>query len=145
MTVPTPKKPGPDAFHKERSKCIDSFAALEERIIALLTRLDVKTGSETFGQKLDRLGKVIPNPLLSKARHTELIALVPRCRTLGDLRNDIVHSRLQIAEIGDETRACFTNTRQCLSGSQTARLFSLDGLRSVRTETDELTAWFAQF
>ena len=140
MTGLPPPKPGLDAFHRERSKCIDAFAALEEAIISILVSLKLKSGTETFGQKLDMLAKAKAHPQFSKARMQALQLLLPRCKSLGELRNDIVHSRLQIAELGDETRACFTNTRHCLSGSQTARLFTLDGIRSVRSEATELAS-----
>jgi hypothetical protein len=133
-------KPGADAFHRERSKCIDAFAALEEAIIVILTGLAIKSGSETFGQKLELLSKAKANPRISKAKIQALQSMLPRCKALGELRNDIVHSRLQIEQLGEETRACFTNTRHCLSGSQTARLFTLSGLRSVRSEAVDLAS-----
>lgn len=138
MVSNDPTKPNADAFHRERSRCIDSFAGLEEAVISILVNLKLKSGSETFGQKLELLANAKAHPQFSKARILKLQVLLPGCKSLGELRNDIVHSRLQIAELGDETRACFTNTRHCLSGSQTARLFTLQGLRSVRNEATEL-------
>lgn len=140
MTASQHPKPGPDAFHRERSKCIDAFATLEEAIVRLLTALKAKTGSESFGQKLQLIQKAKASPEISQARLQKVLLLMPRCEELGELRNDIVHSRLQIAIIGEDQRACFTNTRHCLSGSQTARLFTLEGLRSVTVNASALAA-----
>jgi hypothetical protein len=39
-----------------------------------------------------------------------------------------------LATIGEDQRACFTNLRECQSGSQTARLFTLEGLRELSAE-----------
>jgi hypothetical protein len=138
MTTSPPPKPGSDAFHRERSKAIDAFAALEESIVRLLVALKAKFGTESFGQKLQLLKTAKANPQFSQARLRQVQALLPRCEELNELRNDIVHSRLQIAIIGDDHRACFTNTRHCLSGSQTARLFTLEGLRSVTGNAGKL-------
>ena len=55
-----------------------------------------------------------------------------------EMRNDLVHARLQLAIIGTDQRACLTNARHCLAGSQTARLFTLDGLRAVARQANAL-------
>ena len=138
MTASQPPKPGFDAFHRERSKSIDAFAALEEAIVRLLVAVKAKAGPESFGQKLQLLQKAKANPEFSQVRLQKVQACLPRCEDLNELRNDIVHSRLQIAIIGEDQRACFTNTRHCLSGSQTARLFTLEGLRAVTTNAGKL-------
>jgi hypothetical protein len=45
---------------------------------------------------------------------------------------------LQIAVIGTDQKACFINARQPHCGSQQARLFSLENLRSARTKATGL-------
>lgn len=130
--------PGPDAFHRERSKCIDAFASLEEAIVLLLDAMKIEFGAESFGQKIGLMQNAKAGPQFSQSRMQSVHNVLQRCKNLGELRNDIVHSRLQIASFDTETRACFTNTRQCLSGSQSARLFTLAGLRSVTTEATQL-------
>ena len=144
MNAPHVPRPGLDAFHRERSKCIDAFAALEEAAIRILAQEDAKIGEEPFGQRLKVLGKVTASPRRSKDRVAKLQVLLIRCAELNELRNDLVHSRLQVAVIGDDNRACFTNLRECQSGSQTARLFTLEGLRALSADMLKLAEELAQ-
>jgi len=143
VNAPHFPRPGLDAFHRERSKCIDAFAAIEEAAVGLLGQEGIKFGEEPFGQKLKLLGRIKASPKRSKERVAHLQTLLNRCAIINELRNDIVHSRLQMAVIGEDHRACFTNLRECQSGSQTARLFKLEGLRELSLEmlklADELS------
>lgn len=138
MNAPILPQPGIDAFHRERSKCIDAFSQLESAIIVLLGLAGHSCGGEHFGQKLTLLKKAKPNPKLSKARLAKAHELLGRCEALAEVRNDIVHSTLQLAVIAEANRACFINLRYCQSGSQTARLFSLEGLRELSAEMERL-------
>lgn len=138
-----PPQPGLDAFHRERSKCIDAFAALEEQIIRIQALLGATVNGASFGQKLDALNGAKASPRFAKARVGKLKELLLRCRALADLRNDIVHSRLQLTLIANEQRACFVNTRHCQATNQVARLFTLEGLRAARTEATTLTEAFS--
>lgn len=138
MTTIGPTKPGIDAFHRERSKCVDAFADLETAVIRLMRAAAIKSGGESFGQKLDKLAKAKANPQLPKASISKLPLLLKRCETICALRNDIVHSRLQMAVIGEEHRACFVNLRECESSGQTARIFTLPGLRDLSAEMTDL-------
>jgi hypothetical protein len=138
VNAPHFPRPGLDAFHRERSKCIDAFAAIEEAVIGLLSASDIKFGGEPFGQKLELLRKIKASPKRSKERVAQLQTLLKRCVEINELRNDIVHSKLQLAVIGEDQRACFTNLRDCQSGSQTARLFTLEGLRALSVEVLKL-------
>lgn len=137
-----PPQPGLDAFHRERSKCIDAFAALEEQIIRIQVLLDMPVNGASFGEKVEALKGVKASPRFAKARVAKLKDLLIRCQEAAELRNDIVHSRLQLAVIADEQRACFANTRHCQAASQVARLFTLEGLRAARTEATSLTDAF---
>lgn len=134
MNAPHFPRPGLDTFHRERSKCIDAFAAIEEAAIQILELEDIKFGEESFGHKLKLLGKIEASSKRSHDRVTRLQTLLKRCADINELRNDIVHSKLQLATLGDDQRACFTNLRECQSGSQTARLFTLEGLRALSAE-----------
>ena len=51
MATASPNLPGIDAFHRERSKCIDAFAETEEAVMALLRLTGIKLGTEPFKQK----------------------------------------------------------------------------------------------
>jgi hypothetical protein len=134
MNAPHIPRPGLDTFHRERSKCIDAFAAVEEAVVTLLGESNIKFGAESFGHKLDLLHKIKASPQRSNDRVKQLHALLKRCEAINELRNDIVHSKLQMALIGEDQRACFTNLRDCQSGSQAARLFTLEGLRKLSLE-----------
>ena len=138
MNAPTNPRPGIDAFHRTRSKCIDAFSEVEQALIWIIERSGGKVGSDSFGQKLERLRKAKPSATLSKAQIEKLTSLIDGCVAINELRNDIVHSTLQLAVIGSDQRACFINSRQSTSGSQTARLFSLEGLRGLTAEMTEL-------
>lgn len=133
-----PNRPGIDAFHRERSRCVDAFADLEEAVIALLLAHDIKFGGESFGMKLGKLTKLKPSPRLSKTCAARLVDVVNKCAALTALRNDIVHSRLKLATIGEDQKACFINLDQCGAHAQSARLLSLEGLRAVTLESARL-------
>lgn len=51
MSDKLPPSPGPDAYHRERSKCIDAFAALETAALKVMDALEIKSAGESFGQK----------------------------------------------------------------------------------------------
>jgi hypothetical protein len=144
VNAPYNPRPGIDAFHRERSKCIDAFAAIEEAVVRLLSQSDIKFGGESFGQKLGLLQKIKASPSRSKEKVAQLQILLKRCEAICALRNDIVHSRLQLAVIGEDHRACFSNLRECQSGSQIARLLTLEGLRSLSAEMLKLAEEFGK-
>ena len=147
MTDNSPTRPGIDAFHKERSKCVDAFADLELAVRKILEREGVKTGLEPFGQKLGKLAKLIPSPRLSKSKVAALQILTERCQRFSDARNDIVHSRLQIAVIDDVHKACFINPAKLSDCGEGAKLFTLQAIRYLSSEisglADDLTSFSA--
>ena len=107
-------------------------------MVALLTRTGAKITNGPFGQKVQSIKKLEAMPGLSKTACASAAVLAGEIETILDVRNDLVHARLQIAIIGSDQRACFINARQCASGSQTARLFTLQGLREVTAEMGAL-------
>ncbi len=131
-----------DAFHLRRSRCLDAFSDLEEQLAVLQSLLNIKLSADSLGQKLEALKAAKASPKFSRERLTKLKELLPICEALNGLRNDIVHSRMQIAMIGKDQLACFANVRQPCPGSQTARLFTIGGLdelhRSVRQAAAKL-------
>lgn len=138
MATNPPPQPGPDAFHRERSKCLDGFAAIEQAVIALLTRTGAKITNGPFGLKVQAIKKLEVMPGLSKSACATAAVLAGEIETILDVRNDLVHARLQIATIGTDQRACFINARQCASGAQLARLFSLESLREVTRKANQI-------
>jgi len=134
VNAPYTPPPSLDTFHSLRSKCLDAFASVEEAAISLLILFEMKSSTESFGQKLELLRKAKAGPRFSKARLEKLQTLLLTCERLNSLRNDIVHARLQLAVLDKEPRACFINTRENEADSQAARLFSHDGLRKFHSD-----------
>jgi len=133
-----------DAFHLRRSRCLDAFAEIEEAIVGVLNLLDFKLANDSLGQKLETLKSAKASPTFSRERLARLQALLPICEALNTQRNDIVHSRMQIALIGHETKACFANIRQSTPGSQIARLLSLDGFDELHRTIRQTAALLRQ-
>lgn len=120
-----------DSFHWARSLCIDAFAQMEEAIVAVLAQSGKGCESQPFGQKLKMAQQIKASPSLSKQRLAELKSLLKECQDVAEIRNDIVHSRMQVAVMESQQKACFSNSRQCLSGIRTARLFTYEALRNL--------------
>lgn len=131
MMIPPNKRPTPDTFHRERSKCVDAFADVEQAVILILRICGAKVGGEPFGAKIQKLRDVAPSPKISRAAVAKMPEVIERCAEIANLRNDIVHSKLKIAILDDEHKACFVNLREDDKSSQTARIMSLAGLREV--------------
>ncbi|MFM5932357.1 MAG: hypothetical protein ACKOPQ_15790 [Novosphingobium sp.] len=144
MATNPPAKPGVDAFHRERSKCLDAFVGCEEAVVALLLASATKAGAEPLGLKIEALKKAKPSPSYPATRKQTINGLLGQFDDLLELRNDLVHSRLQIAAIGEDQKACFINARQSSTGAQSARLFSLESLRSVTRKASELAGKLKQ-
>ncbi len=107
-------------------------------MIGVIAKIGGKVGAESFGQKLAQLRKAKATSTFSQAQIERLQKLLDGCLAISELRNDIVHSALKLAVIADDQRACFINLRHCASGSQTARLFTLEGLRGLTADMNEL-------
>lgn len=139
------KTPSKENLQVARSCLLDSFADVEASIIRLQTKLDIKVGNATLGQRLDALRKIKANPQLSKAKLTILGDLVTRLTELNRLRGDVVHARMWVAPLGGEVRACFVNSLEAAEEFPSARLLTLAQCDSVGRELREiaqrLTAW----
>jgi hypothetical protein len=133
-----PKPPGIDAYHRERSKCLDAFVACEEAVISLLVKAEIKFGGEPFGKKVEKLRKAKSGKHYSDEQKGRIDEILARFDDLFIIRNDLVHARLRLESIGGVEKACFINARECANGTQTARLFSLESLRAVTRQASEL-------
>ncbi len=107
-------------------------------MILALAKSGSKSGGEPFGKKIETLKKSKPTATFNSAAHGAMTRLVTEIEPILDVRNDLVHARLQIAKIGEDQRACFINARHCESGTQTARLFSLESLREVTRKASQI-------
>jgi len=136
--IETPNHPGADAFHRERSKCVDAFAAAEMEIIKLLRASGAKIGAEPFKQKIMLIQKVAAGPAYSKARKKATDQLAAELETLLALRADIVHARMQFAQIDGAALACFMNAREAGDTAPVARLMTYEALRSLGKRVIEI-------
>jgi hypothetical protein len=133
-----PKPPKIDAYHRERSKCLDAFITCEEVVISLLVKAEVKFGGEPFGKKIEKLRKAKVGKLYSEQMKSQTDILLVGFEELMKVRNDLVHARLRLECIDGVEKACFINARECTNGTQVARLFSLESLRAVTRKASEL-------
>lgn len=142
QTKPSPPV-GIDAFHRDRSRCVDAFALAELQVNALLDLTGSKRGSEPLKQRIVNLRKAQPSPRYSKARKQRVVSALEELEARLPMRADIVHGCLQIAEFKTEARACFANARHDdLPGVQ-LRTFTLLELREVTREVNEIASRLA--
>lgn len=113
---------------------------LEQSVIELLQQAAQPIGADSFGKRLALAGKIPASPKFSKARIARLQGLFQRCEELIPLRNDIVHSTLQIAVVDGQANACFINTRQRGAHIRDARLITLEGLQEISNKVEKLAA-----
>ena len=123
--------PGTDAFHRERSRCIDAFAEIEEAVAAHLMASQIRFGAECLGLRIALLQKAKVSVAYPKARLATIHGLLESIFELIDQRNDIVHAKLVMAAIGDDQKACFINAKQATCGSQIARLYTFESMRAL--------------
>lgn len=132
------------SFHVQRSRVIDAFADIELAIVALLLRSGTRSNGETLGQKIELLRNAKPSPSYSKVYRAEVIAQLPELERLLEFRNDIAHSKLQLATIRGEQRAVFVNSREAMELAPKTRLLSLKQLIKLRHQAAKLATLLAK-
>ena len=140
MNAPHRPQPGINAFHRDRSKCIDAFANLEAVVSKLSIGAELALKNETFGEKLKQLKRAAGDCDLSASQLAAVRETLGRCEILASVRNDIVHSVLQIESVDEINVACFTNVRKLGAESQPTQRLSLANLRVLTIEINELAA-----
>ena len=136
MNAPMIARPGTDAFHRERSRCIDAFAACEEAVATLFFQTGAKAGADVLAQKISSLAKIPASPGYAKARREKVIVQLSALADLLPVRADIVHGRLRLAQIDGEIFACFVNAKDLGGDYLKARLLPFENLRTLtRTVT----------
>lgn len=131
MAAASPPRPGIDAFHRERSRCVDAFAQAERAVNKLLDLTASKRGGEPLKQRMANLRKAKVSPSYSAARKKSVEAALDELEARLPLRADIVHGCLQLAEFENENRACFANARQDSGPGTQMQVFSLADFREV--------------
>ncbi len=110
MPAETPVSLDAHEWHVARSNLIDSFADAEAVIVALLKRSGAKPNGEMLGQKIELLRAAKPSPHYSKSQRAKVSPLLDKLERMLEIRNDIVHGKLQIAEVAGQFSAIFVNT-----------------------------------
>ena len=126
-----------DVFHRERSRCVDAFATVELVVNYLLAISGTKCGGEPLGQRIVNLREAKPSSGYSKARKKTVDEALKLLDAWLPLRADLVHGRLQLAELDGEVHACFANARQAALPGKQLRMFELADLRMA---TQRVTA-----
>ena len=138
IKIPVVTGPGIDSFHRERSKCVDSFALAEAAVVALLNRSDSKCNTEPFKQKIGMLRKIPAGPKYSKANKQEVDILASELEDLLAVRADIVHGPMQFAQIDGIGYACFVNAKDAGEAAPHARLLGYETLRATGRRVHEI-------
>lgn len=89
-------------------------------------------------QRLAALLKVPASPRYSKADKAHTDTAIGKLDALLPLRNELVHSPLEVISLRDDLHACFATVRpDGLPGAQ-LRAFSIDELRTTRASVEAL-------
>lgn len=133
-----------EQLQSARSGFLDAFAQCETALIALGKRLNLKAGDYTLGQRLDSLRKIKPSPTFSKAKADSLATLVERLTCLNEIRVDVVHSRMCVAPIAGQMRACLINAKHADNDAPIARLMTLEAFARCNKELNEIAGALAK-
>lgn len=136
---------GIDAFHRERSRFIDSFAGAEAAVVKLLKANGEKLPSakEPFAQLLQTLQKLAPGPQLSREKKKLLDEFAVQIGELLAVRADIVHGQMEMAEVSGETHARFVNAREIGKPFPSCRMLSFDQFRELTRQVETLAGKLA--
>jgi hypothetical protein len=129
MSTPPPPQ-NEETFHKARSRLIDSYARLEERVAKALDAAGMPIKGDTLASKLKTLRAL---PEKSK---TEL----DRLSELVQFRADLVHSPMVLIDRDGERSASFRNARHAASEVQPTLQVSYRGLKDLADEIDRLSS-----
>ena len=138
MESPTTARIGIDAFHRERSRCVDAFATAERAVNNTLDATRSKRGGEPLKQRIANLRKVQPMSGYSNTRKLTVDVALNELETRLPLRADIVHGCLELVEFPEDNRACFANARQEVGPGIQMRTFTLSELREVTLKVSEI-------
>ena len=127
-----------EALHVSRSRLIDGFSSVEKGVFAILTRIGHNCSNELFGKKLKALREAKPSPKLSTATKSKLISLLTEFAPHYEVRGDVAHSSMHIAEVDGELCACFVNPKNADNFSTTARVITLAQLERLNADVAKI-------
>ncbi|KPL67624.1 hypothetical protein SZ64_05555 [Erythrobacter sp. SG61-1L] len=121
-----------DTFHKVRSRLIDAFAKLEQRVALALHSAGKPVKGDTLGAKLTTL----------KAQPGHVEANYDRLAELVKFRADLVHGVMTFVDKDGERFACFRNARNVILQVQPASLVNYRSLKEMAEEIERLSSAF---
>ena len=121
-----------------RSRLLDGFADVEVATIGLQGRLGLKPNGASLGHRLEALRKLIAKGELEGTIATELKRHTDRLSQLNEIRGDIVHARMHVAQMAGQARAWFINSRECEAQYPSSRVLSVEQFASLNKELAEL-------
>ena len=133
-----PPQPKIDALHRLRSKFLDEFATLEAAMFEMLHKTGADVHAQHFGQRIELARKNIAEKQSKPPVADGLGAVLDICVSLGCIRNDLVHSRMQLVAIEGVTYAGFANNNQvCPVDSIKPRLLTLEQFKALSKECEK--------
>ena len=125
---------GMAAFYRSRSEMLDSFADIEQALLAYVLKSDQKGFCITapLGHKIEAAKKIPAGPRRSKDLKVQADNELSNLMELLPLRADIVHSRMEIAvTTAGKFIAIFQNSKDVTTHHPEALVFSHDELQRL--------------
>ena len=126
-----PPMPKLDAFHRARSKIIDAFIVFESALVQRLDQGKISKQGNSLGLKLKCVSKLAAGSGLTDEAIGRIKEVADRCLPLVAVRNDLVHSQLQLVFLDGIQCVCLINANQPRTGNDTARIVSLPYLQHL--------------
>jgi hypothetical protein len=154
MNAPTGKLTGIEEldvriinFYRMRSDMLDSFADIEQTLMAYVAQTNQKSCCITapLGQKIEAAKKVPAGPRRSKDLKAKADAELSKLAELLPIRADMVHSRMELAvTISSQFLAIFKNAKDETSTHADALVFNDDEFEKFVTEVKSLAEILAE-
>jgi hypothetical protein len=130
----------PNDFHIARSVFLDAFSELEIAVCKLLSTAASSKGNEKkpFGQRVEDLKNLKPCHKISKENCSKIPDKIIRIYPLLLIRSDIVHSRMELANVDGVMHAKICNNIMSIQDQPYVRLFNLQNFKDYASQAKRL-------
>jgi heat shock protein HspQ len=130
----------PNDFHIARSVFLDAFSELEIVVCKLLSTAPSFKGNEKkpFGHRVEELKNLTPSPKISKEKCAKISDKITRIHLLLSIRSDIVHSRIELANVDGVMHAKICNNIMSIKDQPYIRLINLQNFKAYSSEAKRL-------
>ncbi len=127
-------------FHIARSVFLDAFSELEIAVCNLLaTSLSSKSNEKkSFGHRVEELKNLAPCHKISKEKCAKLPDKIARIHPLLSIRSDIVHSRIELANVDGIMHAKICNNIMSMQLQPYVRLLNLENFKTYSGDAKRL-------